>query len=93
MVPSPPRPDQDPTGESRRGGRGQGERRRRGLLNHLIAYLAVLVVVVPVNYLTAPDRPWFLLLMVGWGAPLAVHTAWAMGLFGDRKGRSRPADD
>jgi hypothetical protein len=54
------------------------------LLNHFIAYFAVLVVAVPVNYLTAPENPWFLLIMVGWGAPLAVHTAWAMGLF-DRR--------
>lgn len=60
-------------------------RRRRGLLNHMIAYFAVMVVLVPVNALTTPERPWFLLPMVAWGAPLAVHTAWVMGLFGAPK--------
>lgn len=65
--------------------RGGDRRRRKWLLNHFIAYLAVLVVAVPVNFLTTPEQPWFLLILVGWGAPLAVHTAWAMGLF-DRRG-------
>ena len=61
-------------------------RRRSGLLNHMIAYLAVMVVLVPVNALTSPENPWFLLPMVAWGAPLALHTAWAMGLFGGPRG-------
>lgn len=79
-------PDREPgaSGPPRRG-RGGDRRRRKWLLNHFIAYLAVLVVAVPVNFLTTPEQPWFLLILVGWGAPLAVHTAWAMGLF-DRRG-------
>jgi hypothetical protein len=62
-------------------------RRRDRLLNHFVAYFAVLVVAVPANFLTTPDRPWFLLIMVGWGAPLAVHTAWVLGLFDRGSGK------
>lgn len=65
-----------------------GRRRLRGFLNHLLAYFAVMVVAVPVNALTTPDSPWFLFLLVGWGAPLALHAAYVMGLFG-RKGDGR----
>jgi len=60
-------------------------RRRKGLLNHLIAYFAAMVVLVPVNVLTTPETPWFLFVMVAWGAPLAVHVAWVMELFGPPK--------
>jgi len=56
-------------------------RRLKGFLNHLIGYFAVLVLLVPLNHALDPDRPWFVLFMVGWGAPLAVHAAAAMGLF------------
>lgn len=62
------------------------KRRLRGFLNHLLAYFAVMVVVVPVNAWADPHTPWFLFLMVGWGAPLALHAAWAMGLIGRGRG-------
>jgi hypothetical protein len=66
-----------------------GDRRRlRGFLNHLIGYFLVLVVLVPVNFALDPERPWFVAFMVGWGAPLAVHAAYAMGLLGRRGGSS-----
>lgn len=55
-------------------------RRLRGFLNHLIAYFAVMVVLVPINAALDPGRPWFLFPLIGWGAPLAVHAAYAMGL-------------
>ncbi|WP_448202507.1 2TM domain-containing protein [Azospirillum sp. sgz302134] len=57
-------------------------RRLRAFLNHLIAYFAVMVVVVPVNALLAPGTPWFLFPLVAWGAPLAVHAAYVMGWWG-----------
>src|SRR5512143_1984757 len=60
-------------------------RRRQGFLNHLIAYFAVMIVLVPVNVLITPEQPWFLLPMVGWMAPLAIHAAWVMELFGPPK--------
>lgn len=52
------------------------------MLNHLIAYFAVMVVLVPINAQWTPEQPWFLIPMVVWGAPLAIHVAWAMELFG-----------
>ena len=61
------------------------QRRRRGFLNHLRAYFAVMVVLLPANLLLAPERPWFVLPLVGWGAPLALHAAWVMELFGRPK--------
>jgi len=63
-------------------------RRLRGFLNHLIAYFAVMVVLVPLNAVLDPGRAWFVLPLVGWGAPLAVHAAYAMGLIG----RKRPPE-
>ncbi len=43
-------------------------------------YFAAMAVLLLVNFIFAPDRPWSLLPLVGWGAPLALHAAWAMGL-------------
>lgn len=61
-------------------------RRRRSLLiNHMIAYLGAMVLLVPINYATTPDRPWFVFPLVAWMAPLALHVAWAMGLFDRRR--------
>jgi hypothetical protein len=71
---SDPQPG-DPDAAARR-----GRARVRGFLNHLIGYFAVMIVLVPLNVATTPDYPWFLFPLVGWGAPLALHAAWAMGL-------------
>ena len=57
-------------------------RRRRGFLIHLVGYFAVIVVLVGVNLVVSPENPWFILPMVGWGGALAIHAAYAMGLFG-----------
>ncbi len=62
--------------------RARRKRKRNGFLNHLLAYFGVLVVITPINAWLTPHEPWFLLVMVGWGAPLAVHAAYAMELFG-----------
>lgn len=72
--------------EARRAGAERGRRRLRGFLNHLIVFFGTMVVLVPVNVLTTPDNPWFVYPMVGWGAPLALHAAYAMGLFDRRRG-------
>ena len=61
--------------------RRRARRRLRGFGLHLAGYFAALAVLVPVNFLASPDNPWFVWPMVGWGAPLAVHAAYAMGLF------------
>ncbi len=57
----------------------RARRRLRGFIIHLMVYFAVMLLLVPINIVLS-DRPWFLLPMVGWGAPLALHAAWAMGL-------------
>ncbi len=63
-------------------GHRSAERRLRGFRIHLLAYFAVMAVLVVVNLATGPANPWFVWPMVGWGGVLAVHAAYAMGLFG-----------
>lgn len=65
----------------------RARRRLHGFLAHLAGYAVVMVVLVAVNLLTAPENPWFVWPMVGWGGVLAIHTAWAMGLFDILTGR------
>jgi len=49
---------------------------------HLIAYFGVTAVLLALNLGVLGGPPWSLLFLVGWGAPLAVHCAYVMGLFG-----------
>lgn len=56
--------------------------RLRGFRIHILAYFAVMAVLVVANLATGPANPWFVWPMVGWGGVLAVHAAYAMGLFG-----------
>lgn|GEM_PF-552272 len=57
------------------------KRRLMGFGTHLLAFFAAMVVLVPINFFVTPHDPWFVLPMVGWGSLLAVHAAYAMGLF------------
>lgn len=59
----------------------------RGFRWHLIGFFLIMGVLLIVNYLTTPEDPWFVLPLVAWGAPLAVHAAIAMELFGRREDR------
>ena len=59
----------------------RARRRLRGFLFHLIGYFAAMLAIVPANMVLAPDSVWFVLPMVGWGGVLAIHAAYAMGLF------------
>ncbi len=68
-------------------------RKLRGFRWHMIGYGAVMIVLVIVNYLTTPETPWFVLPLVGWGAPLAVHAAIAMELFGRRGTDERQSEE
>ena len=87
MTPSQPERS-PPTGPRTDPASRAAQRRRRShLLNHLIAYFAVMVILVPINAHTTPEEPWFLIPMVVWGAPLALHVAWVMDLFGNRRRR------
>jgi hypothetical protein len=58
----------------------RARRRLHGFIIHLMIYFAVMTVMLPVNFILAPDNLWSLFPLIGWGAPLALHAAWAMGL-------------
>jgi 2TM domain-containing protein len=79
------RSPQDEAEESaalRGSGHSSAGRLLRGFRIHLLAYFAVMAVLVVVNLATGPANPWFVWPMVGWGGVLAIHAAYAMGLFG-----------
>ncbi len=61
-------------------------RRLRGFGAHLVAYFAVMAVLIGASVFFSPENPWLLVPLVGWGAVLAVHAAYAMGLFDVFKG-------
>ncbi len=69
---------------------GDGDKRarrlRRGVGAHLAAYFAVMVILIAVSVFFSPENPWILAPLVAWGAVLAVHAAYAMGLFDVFKG-------
>jgi len=73
--------------EERRAEIDAGRRRLAVFGYHLIGYFLVMIVLVPVNLLTDPERPWFVLPMIGWGAILGIHAAFAMSLFRNIFGR------
>jgi hypothetical protein len=56
--------------------------RLRGFVRHLIGYSVIMIVLAVSNLLIAPDRPWFVWPLVAWMAPLAIHAAHTMHLFG-----------
>ena len=60
-------------------------RRLAGFKLHLAAYAAAMTVLLAIHVIVEPEQPWFVLLLVGWGAPLALHCAYVMGLFGGRR--------
>ena len=80
-------PDRSPGRPARPSAGDPARRRLRGFITHLIGYFAVMAVIVPVNFILTPENPWFVWPMVGWGAVLAVHVAYVMGLFGGLFGR------
>ena len=78
------------TGDQRdnEAGHGLARRRLRGFGLHLVGYFVAMAVLVAVNLATAPENPWFVWPMVGWGGILAFHAAYAMGLFSEGGGPS-----
>ena len=56
--------------------------RRRGLRTHVLVALGTILVLIAVNAVASPGYPWWMWVAVAWGAPLAIHVAWAMDLFG-----------
>lgn len=62
---------------------------RKRLAWHFAGYALVVAVLVAVNRRFTPDEPWFVVPMVGWGAVLALHVAYVMGLFDALRGDRR----
>ena len=56
--------------------------RLSGFVQHLIGYFVVMAVLIAFNLLVTPGQPWFIWPLVAWMAPLAIHAAYAMHLFG-----------
>jgi 2TM domain len=69
------------------GGGTHARRRLRGFGIHLLAYFAVMAVLVGLSVFFFPENSWVLAPVVGWGAVLAVHAAYAMGLFDVFRGK------
>ena len=63
-----------------------GERREAGRLHgfqiHVLVFALAAVGLALVLLLLGGGWHWIVLLIVAWGAPLAIHCAYAMGLFG-----------
>ena len=55
--------------------------RLRGFAWHLGAYFIVSGAAVALNIAVTPETLWFPFPLVGWGAVLALHVAYVMGLF------------
>jgi hypothetical protein len=58
--------------------------RLRTLRLHVIAALGTLMVLIVVNVITTPAYPWWIYVLMVWMPLVAIHTAWAMELFGSR---------
>ena len=58
--------------------------KRTALQIHFGVALGVVGLLAAVNFLFVPGFHWWVLVAVGWGVPLALHTAYAIGLFGSK---------
>ena len=52
------------------------------LARHFVGYIVVTLVLAAIGLTQDPPKEWFVWFMVAWGAPLAIHVAHTMGLFG-----------
>ncbi len=58
--------------------------RLRSLRLHIIVALGALMLLIVVNFLATPGYPWWIWVLMAWMPLIALHTAWAMELFGAR---------
>jgi hypothetical protein len=56
-------------------------KRGRSVRLHVIVALSTLLVLITVNALTSSRYPWWLWALMAWMPIIAIHTAWAIGLF------------
>jgi Kef-type K+ transport system membrane component KefB len=45
----------------------------RVFLAHLVAFVVITAIVAAINLWLTPDYPWFLWVLIGWGAVVATH--------------------
>jgi intracellular septation protein A len=55
--------------------------RLTGFAKHLAAYFIVMIICGAVNLINSPETLWVSFLMLGWSPALALHAAYAMGMF------------
>lgn len=60
-------------------------KKMKGFANHLIAFVVVMALVVPLNTMLRPDEPWYLVLGIGWGLIIAIHLIVATGVLSKKK--------
>jgi len=58
----------------------EGRKRLKVFGTHMAGYFVVMIIIVPLNMIYSPERPWFFFPMIGWGSVLALHAAYVMGL-------------
>lgn len=63
--------------------------RLRGFQIHLGGFAVLMVALVPIVLTMDPGASWIVVLPVGWGSVIAIHAAYAMGLFGALRGERR----
>ncbi len=63
--------------------------RLRGFRLHLAVFAVVMIVVIAIGLAVDPGAAWMVLPPVAWGSVLAMHAAWAMGLFDVFRGERR----
>lgn len=59
-------------------------KRLKGFGLHLLTYIVLIAILVPVNLFIFSETIWFPFPMVAWGSVLALHVAYVLGLFGGR---------
>ena len=60
-------------------------RRKAGLYVHAAVFVAVNVLLIAINLITAPGGLWFQWPLLGWGIGLLAHAAAAFSLSGRRR--------
>lgn len=67
----------------------EAARRRAGLRRHIMWALFGLMALIAANFALSPRYPWWIWALMAWMPLVALHTAWAMGLFGAGAARTR----
>ena len=52
---------------------------------HAMLFLAVLVVLIPLNFFVLPGNPWWMYLAFAWAVPLTGHWLYAREIIGAKR--------